>query len=160
MRMCLSSDIISAIEFDNCNSIHHAISRIHEYLKTSVQPLPLQQLNVLRLVNSGGETQSQITHRTIDSFRNAQMFDMNGNELLKVVLLHTIQEKSLMIEVLRQVHSRHNWADVRDMILKINSINQLGGEYLGAKAIQQSLQTANVAQTNANKNKTCYRCGC
>ena len=156
--MCLSPDIISAVEFDNFRTVHQAITRIQEYLTNSVQPLPLQQLNVIRLVNSGGETQSQITHRTIDTFRNAQMFDMNSNELLKVVLLHTIQEKPVMIEVLRQLHSRHNWADVRDIILKIDSINNLGGEYLGAKGGLPALQ-ANVAQPNANKNKTCDRCG-
>merc|ERR1712030_271576 len=118
MRMCLSPDIISAIEFDNCRSIHMAITRIQEYLTTSVRPLPLQQLNVIRLANSGGETQSQITHRMIDTFRNAQMFEIDGNELLKVILLHTIQEKSVMVEVLRTLKPRDTWADVRDIILK------------------------------------------
>ncbi len=63
-----------------------------------------------------------------------------------------------MIEVLRQMHSRHSWADVRDIILKIDSINNLGGQYLGAKGGPPALQ-ANVAQPGANKNKTCDRCG-
>merc|ERR1712105_176057 len=130
MRMCLLSDIISAIEFDNCRTVHQAITRIQEYLSTSVRPLPLQQLNVIRLANSGGETQSQITHRTIDTFRNAQMFEIDGSELLKVILLHTIQEKSVMVKVLETLKPRDTWADVRDIILKIDSINQLGRQFM------------------------------
>ena len=92
---------MSAVEFDNLRSIHQAINRIQEYLARSVSPLPLQQLGVLRITNNGGETQEQLTHRTIDAFRNARMFDTDGNQMMKMMLLHTIQEKGVMPEVLR-----------------------------------------------------------
>ena len=58
------------------------------------------------------------------------MFDINGNELLKVILLHTIQDKQVMVKVLETLQPRDTWADVRDSILKIDSINQLGGAYM------------------------------
>ena len=106
MRPCLSEDIRTAIEFDELNSVNQAITRIQEYLATSVRPITLQQLNVLRLTSSGGETQSQVTHKTIEMFRQANMFDITGNDLLKVVLLHTIQEKAVMLKVLEGLEPR------------------------------------------------------
>ena len=58
------------------------------------------------------------------------MFDINGNELLKVILLHTIQDKAVMCKVLETLPPRLTWQDVRDSILKIDSINNLGGAFM------------------------------
>ena len=116
-------------------------------------PLSLQRLDVLRLKGSGGQTQTHLTQTAIEMFRQANMFEITPEDLMKIVLLHTIQDKSIMIKVLENMGPRDRWQEVRDSIIRIDRVNTMGGAYLST----QTKQTG--ASVQPGKGKTCDTCG-
>ena len=85
------------------------------------------------------------------------MFELDAGQLLKLLLLNTVQQKTDMTEVLRRMRTeRPNWMDLRQMILDISSVNTLTPEYManGGRGPQ-----ANVVQSPKKNKGPCDKCG-
>ena len=99
LRPILSEEIRTAITFDHMETVNEALRAVKQYLEHAVMPLNLQRLDVLRHRGSGGQSQTAITQTVIQMFREANMFEITPEELMLIVLLHTIQDKAIMVKV-------------------------------------------------------------
>merc|ERR1711895_431382 len=48
LRTCISEEIHTAIDFDTLRTVNNALFQIREYMKSSVMPLTLQRIELLR----------------------------------------------------------------------------------------------------------------
>merc|ERR1712089_69023 len=61
LRMCLSEEIRTAIDFDNLETVDKALHDIKAYMVSSVMPLTLQRLDLFRYSPPQGQSQSATT---------------------------------------------------------------------------------------------------
>merc|ERR1711873_349945 len=61
LRMCLSEEIRTAVDFDNLDTVDKALYDIKAYMINSVMPLTLQRLDLFRYSPSPGQSQSATT---------------------------------------------------------------------------------------------------
>merc|ERR1712030_169258 len=149
MRVCLSEEIIQATNFDDKHSVHQGMTEVNNFLERSIRPLLLQRLEVLRISNTGGESQEQITQHMMENFRNARMFEIDGERLCKLLLVNTIQKNADMKEVLRSMRAENpDSTQLKQMIMDTAALNNLTPEFMptGGRTPQIS-----VAQSPAIK---------
>ena len=90
LRMCLSEEIRTAIDFDNIRTVDKAIFDIRAYMTSSVMPLTLQRLDLFRYSPPQGQSQSVTTQTVVELFRNCEGFSIKPEEVLIICLLITI----------------------------------------------------------------------
>ena len=105
LRTCVSDEICTAIDFDNLRTIQNALHLIKEYMKNSVMPLSLQRVEMLCYSPPQGQSQSATTQTIIQMFRECSVFDITPQEVLIICLLNTIQEKTMLVNDIRQAYS-------------------------------------------------------
>ena len=103
LRTCISEEIRTAIDFDNLRTVNNALFQIKDYMKSSVMPLTLQRIELLRYSPLQGQSQSATTQTIIQLFRECDGFAKTPVEVLIICLLNTIQEKSIFIKVHEQI---------------------------------------------------------
>ena len=125
LRTCMSEEIRTAIDFDNLRTVNNALFQIREYMKSSVMPLTLQWIELLRYNPPQGQSQSATTQTIIQLFRECDGFTITPEEVLIICLLNTIQEKSVLIKVQEQITEESTWEEVHNLIVKIDSTSRL-----------------------------------
>ena len=150
LRMCLSEEIRTAIDFDNLRTVDRAIFAIREYMTSSVMPLTLQRLDLFRYSPPQGQSQSATTQMVVELFRGCDGFAIKPEEVLIICLLNTIQEKSVLIKVQEQITEATTWENVRNLIVKIDSTSCISDGFKQG-SIRASGATAGI--------KACCACG-
>merc|ERR1712089_31313 len=150
LRMCLSEEIRTAIDFDNLETVDKALHDIKAYMVSSVMPLTLQRLDLFRYSPPQGQSQSATTQTVVELFRNCDGFKIKPEEVLIICLLNTIQEKSVLIKVQEAIDSTTTWETVRNLIVKIDSTSRISDEFKQRK-LRASGAAAGV--------KACRACG-
>ena len=79
--------------------VAEALDTIKAYLDMAVMPLTHLQLEVLRYKPPQGQSQTLTKQTVIQIFCKANLHDVNPDQLMKVVLLNTIQTKDMMTKV-------------------------------------------------------------
>ena len=74
LRMCLSEEIRTAIDFDNLETVDKALHDIKTYMVSSVMILTLQRLDLFRYSPPQGQSQSATTQTVVELFRNCDGF--------------------------------------------------------------------------------------
>merc|ERR1711873_153291 len=129
LRMCLSEEIRTAVDFDNIRTVDRAIFNIRAYMTSSVMPLTLQRLDFFRYSPPQGQSQSATTQTVVELFRNCDGFTIKPEEVFIICLLNTIQEKSVLIKVQEAIDTTTSWEAVRNMIVKIDSTSRISDEF-------------------------------
>ena len=129
LRMCLSEEIRTAIDYDNLETVDKALFEIRAYMTSSVMPLTLQRLDLFRYSPPPGQSQSATTQTVVELFRNCEGFSITPEEVLIICLLNTIQEKSVLVKVQEAIDSKTTWETVRNLIVKIDSISRISDEF-------------------------------
>ena len=150
LRMCLSEEIRTAVDFDNLDTVDKALYDIKAYMVSSVMPLTLQRLDLFRYSPPQGQSQSATTQTVVELFRNCDGFTITPEEVLIICLLNTIQEKSVLVKVQEAIDSTTTWETVRNLIVKIDSTSRISDEFKQRK-LKFSGATTGV--------KACRACG-
>ena len=150
LRMCLSEEIRTAVDFDNLATVDKALYDIKAYMINSVMPLTLQRLDLFRYSPPQGQSQSATTQTVVELFRNCDGFTITPEEVLIICLLNTIQEKSVLVKVQEAIDSTTTWETVRNLIVKIDSTSRISDEFKQRK-LRASGAAAGV--------KACRACG-
>ena len=129
LRMCLSEEIRTAVDYDNLETVDRALFEIRAYMTSSVMPLTLQRLDLFRYSPPPGQSQSATTQTVVELFRNCEGFSITPEEVLIICLLNTIQEKSVLVKVQEAIDSRTTWETVRNLIVKIDSTSRISDEF-------------------------------
>ena len=74
LRMCISEEIRTAIDFDNLRTVDRALFAIKEYMKSSVMLLTLQCIELFRYSLPQGQSQSATTQTIVELFRGCDGF--------------------------------------------------------------------------------------
>ena len=98
-------------------------------MKSSVMPLTLQHIKLLRYSPQQGQSQSATTQTIIQLFREFDGFTITPEEVLIICLLNTIQEKSVLIKVQEQITDTSTWEEVCNIIVKIDSTSRLSDHF-------------------------------
>ena len=106
LRMCLSEEIRTAVDYDNLETVDKALFEIRAYMTLSVMPLTLQRLDLFRYTPPPGQSQSATTQTIVELFRNCEGFSITPDEVLIICLLNTIQEKSVLVKVQEAIDSK------------------------------------------------------
>merc|ERR1711954_584928 len=150
LRMVLSEEIRTAIDFDSLETVNRALYDIKAYMVSSVMPLTLQRLDLFRYSPPQGQSQSATTQTVVELFRNCDGFTITPEEVLIICLLNTIQEKSVLVKVEEAIDSTTTWETVRNLIVKIDSTSRISDEFKQRK-LRASGAAAGV--------KACRACG-
>ena len=129
LRTCISEEIGTAIDFNNLRTVNNALFLIKDYMKSSVMPLTLQRIELLRYSPPQGQSQSATTQTIIQMFRECNGFEITPAEVLIICLLNTIQDKSVLIKVQKQIKETSTWEEVRNLIVKIDNASCLSDTY-------------------------------
>ena len=121
LRTCISEEIGTVIDFNNLRTVNNALFLIKDYMTSWVMPLTLQRIEFLRYSPPQGQSQSATTQTIIQMFRECNGFEITPAEVLIICLLHTIQEKSVLIKVQEQITETSTWEEVRNLIVKIDN---------------------------------------
>ena len=98
-------------------------------MKSSVMPLTLQRIELLRYSLPQGQSQSAATQTIIEIFRGCDGFSITPEEVLIICLLNTIQEKSVLIKVQEQITETSTWEQVHNLIVKIDSTSRISDNF-------------------------------
>ena len=150
LRTCISKEIRTAINFDNLRTVNNALFQIKDYMKSSVMPLTLQRIELLRYSLPQGQSQSAATQTIIEIFRGCDGFSITPEEVLIICLLNTIQEKSVLIKVQEQIIETSTWEQVCNLIVKIDSTSRI---------LDNFKQTKTCFSGTAARLKACCACG-
>ena len=113
LRMCISEEIRTAVQFNYLKTVPEALYEIKTYLDMAVMPLTLRQLEVVRYRPPPGQTQTQTTQTIMQMFREADYWNMTPEQLCKVILLNTVQTTDLMAKVQERLKETDDWEVVR-----------------------------------------------
>ena len=108
LRMCLSEEIRTAVDFDDIRTMDKAIFDIRAYMTSSVMPLTLQRLDLFRYSPPQGQSQSATTQTVVELFRNCEGFSITPEEVLIICLLNTIQEMRVLVKVQEAIDAKDN----------------------------------------------------
>ena len=148
LRMCLSEEIRTAVDYDNLETVDKALFEIRAYMMSSVMPLTLQRLDLFRYSPPPGQSQSATTQTVVELFHNCEGFLITPEEVLIICLLNTIQEKSVLVKVQEAIDSKTTWETVRNLIVKIDSTSRISDEFK-QRNIRASGATAGVKACRA-----------
>ena len=129
LRMCLSEEIRTAVDYDNLETVDKALFEIRAYMTSSVMPLTLQRLDLFRYTPPPGQSQSATTQTVVELFHNCKGFSITPDEVLIICLLNTIQEKSVLVKVQEAIDSKNTRETVRNLIVKIDSTSRISDEF-------------------------------
>ena len=129
LRIFVSDEIRTAINFDSVRTVQTALHQIKEYLDMAIMPLNLQWLKILRYKPPSGQSQTLKTQTIVQMFHEVNIFEMTPHEVIIICLLNTIQDKNLMIKVQEQMTEHMNWEQVRNTIIKMDRALHLSDSY-------------------------------
>ena len=121
----------------------------------AVMPLTLRQLEVIRYRTPQGQSQELTTKTVIQMFREAQFWDVVPEQILKVILLNTIQTTEMMTKVQERLREDDNWEVVRNHIITLDRASAMSKDYMNTPR-RERLDGA-MAQTR--KKEICLACG-
>ena len=85
--------------FNHLLTVAEAMEAIRQYLEMAVMPLTLRRLEVLCYKPPAGQTQTVTTQTVVQMFREARMWEQTPDDLMKAILLNTIQSKDMMVMI-------------------------------------------------------------
>ena len=125
LKNIISNEIRIAIDFRNQRTVDEILWITKDYLERTVTPIELTRLEALRYKGSTGESQTAITNKTMELYRNAEMHLMTGADIMKLGAINSVIDPEIMRELTKDLRTLRTYNEVVDRVTLLDRSNAI-----------------------------------